>query len=118
MTTPSWGGNEGQSLKKPVLVQRKDEAVAPPTEPVNFEVDEDEDVSIDSVDHEFIDNMSWDTNSQEFIKSHSSDDEAIQKVGDDKYDYQLHNFKKNYLTETLPERLIKPKRSKSQETKG
>jgi len=44
---------------------------------VNFEVDEDEDVSIDSVDHEFIDNMSWDTNSQEFIKSHSSDDEAI-----------------------------------------
>lgn len=63
-----------------------------------------DDVSIDSVDREFIENLSWDTNSQEFIKSNSNESE--EEKDNENYDFMLHNYKKCYLRDTLPKNWI------------
>jgi hypothetical protein len=77
--------------------------------------DLEDDVSIDSVDNEFINNISWDTNSQELLKSKQTEKEFKEFLDDNVFDFQLHNFKKNYIDDPLPERLRKKNwvRSKS-----
>ena len=74
----------------------------------------DSDVSIDSVDKEFINNISWDTNSREYCNS-QSDDSLYDQIEEEQFDIQFYGLKKQYCWDSLPERLIRvPPRSKSE----
>lgn len=65
------------------------------------------DIEIDPIEREFIDNVSWDTNSQEFNKSNEEfDNLSIDSDYANLYNPQLNTFKMEYINETKPYKII------------
>lgn len=65
---------------------------------------QDDEVSIDSDDRVFIENVSWDTNSNEIEEEYDSEDENIslksnenpKRKNEKNYNYLMHSYRKLY----------------------